>query len=257
MSCMKTLVDIGRTYVENSHAERATLGVALSYLGLMDQLRRLRDSHVGAPSTRPSRKERMEQHALDLHMNFSISVICRSFLKRAPPTGRDGIDHEMLASRARLSFVAIMQAFLDLQSLTIVPLRTWSMIHAGLSSALLLELFGPPSQQPQSPQNKQAPTARDVQLRFIKVLSNERRPASDSSIDCDNQPWLSASHLKALRALKNSISRRRSQTIGPGSQLPDAQIDNVGVDVSQGRSLGNSSEVSTVAFDQPATLNSQ
>lgn len=257
MSCMKTLVDIGRTYVENSHAERATLGVALSYLGLMDQLQRLRDSHLGAPSTRPSRQGRMEQHALDLHINFTISVICRSFLKRAPPVGREGIDHEMLASRAKLSFVATMQAFLDLQSLTIVPLRTWSMIHAGLSSALLLELFGPPSQQPQSPRKKQAPTARDVQMRFIKVLSNERRPASDSSIDSDNQPWLSASHLKALRALKNSISRRRSQTVEQGGQPPDVELDNVGVDSSQGCSLGTSSEVSTVPFDQQATLNSQ
>ncbi|KAL1301862.1 hypothetical protein AAFC00_006045 [Neodothiora populina] len=91
------------------------------------------------------------------------------------------------------------------------------MIHAGISSALLLELFG-------HQDLPQAESAHEIQSRFIKVLTSER-PGSDSTNDADHQPWLSTLHSKASNALQNSIARRReamAEQSNAGAQLVTA-----------------------------------
>jgi len=209
---MIKLTEIGRSFLQKPHLERATPEVAMHFLNLLDDLRKKHALHVESTLARQTRRIRMEQHALRLHISFLTSVVCRGFLRR-----EGGRDHDALATRARCSFVETMQAFLDLQSLTIVPLRSWSMIHAGISSALLLELYG---------NQEQTVELKRVRNRFLNVLSSDRSGGDDAA-DSDNQPWLCASHLKALNVLRNSITDSQAQAINHGATPKDSRLSEV------------------------------
>lgn len=185
-------------------------------LEMLDHMARRISQHNESPSTRHTRQSRIDGHTMHLNISFVTSVICRVFLKQKSPATYSE-DHEYMATRARLSFVEVMRAFLDLQPLTVIPLRSWSMIHAGISSALLLEVYGAAAQ---------APDSEDIRLRFINLLSNEQPCGNGSeSAEVYDRPNLTASHVKALRALKNSIWKRQSR-LSSAYEQPQGQFQN-------------------------------
>ncbi|KAJ5086253.1 hypothetical protein NUU61_007560 [Penicillium alfredii] len=81
------------------------------------------------------------------------------------------------------SLIDASRAFLDFQALSIIPLRSWSMVHTALSSTLLLCIWE---------ETRNDPDCRRLQQQVIDVFFSSNARASDegdSNSDSDNQ-WL-------------------------------------------------------------------
>lgn len=218
VGCMFELTMIGRAFLGRPQTERAQSDVGVHHLNMLDKIKSKWYLYTGKRSNHRSRQARMEEHVLCLHMAFFTSVVCRGFLKLRKPSGPDA-EHDVLCMKGRTSLLETMQAFLSLQSLSVLPLRSWSMIHAGLSAALLFELFGPSNNPP--------PGSENVQMRFINALSSIDL-TGDSNTEIYKQPLLSASHMKAMRALRHTIIKRQSQQAvqtSPGHDLPPGRVE--------------------------------
>ena len=85
-------------------------------------------------------QDRVEFYALRIHQNLMVGSLIRHMLQ--------GLDKEEwrkrrleLLTRFRISCATVLEAFLDMQALSIMPLRSWTFLHGALSSALFLGLI--------------------------------------------------------------------------------------------------------------------
>jgi hypothetical protein len=137
--------------------------------------------------------QHQEHLALRIHVSFCVSVLCRpAMLPRTSLYPRLRI----LRDRAKDSLVEAAKAFLDFETLSIVPLRTWSMVHTVLSSTLLLCLWEV---------TRHDPACRDLQQRVIEVFSRVGTDGEDGNGQHGNGQWLSTRHIHALVALRNAV----------------------------------------------------
>lgn len=85
--------------------------------------------------------QRCETSILNLHISFVIAWLCRPALR-----SRDSIPRISARSqrfeKCYKNLVQCVRAFVQLHSMSIVASRSWSIVHNGLSSALLLGLLG-------------------------------------------------------------------------------------------------------------------
>lgn len=145
-----------------------------------------------------SLQQHLEHLALRMHTSFCVSVLCRPAMRQSalqpllPNT-------DILRARAKGSLIDASKAFLDFQALSVVPLRSWSMVHTVLSSTLLLCIWE---------ETRNDPECRSLQQRVIDVFSSPDSRASDdnSPSDGDGQ-WLSARHIRALVTLRSTLDR--------------------------------------------------
>ena len=160
--------------------------------------------------------QNLEHLALKIHLCFVVSVLCRPAVKRTQ--SRDTFyGHELLRTRAKTSLLEASKAFLDFQALSIVPLRTWSMVHTVLSSTLLLCIWE---------ETRHDPECRDLQQRVIEVFSATGPATGDSGAASDNAQWLSEQHIRALVTLRNAVGsaldQQTEQTMPHGAETaPD------------------------------------
>jgi hypothetical protein len=107
---------------------------------------------------------------------------------------------DILRARAKGSLIDASKAFLDFQALSIVPLRSWSMVHTVLSSTLLLCIWE---------ETRNDPECRNLQQKVIDVFSSTDSKTSDdgTSITESEGQWLSARHIRALVTLRSALER--------------------------------------------------
>lgn len=143
-------------------------------------------------------QQHLEHLALRMHSSFFIAVLCRPAIKTLlaqPPLPHTDI----LRTRAKASLIDASKAFLDFQALSVIPLRTWSMVHTVLSSTLLLCAWE---------ETRNDPECRGLQQRVIDVFSLSDSTAGDGALLSDNnREWLSARHIRALVKLRNALDR--------------------------------------------------
>jgi hypothetical protein len=150
--------------------------------------------------------QHQEHLALRIHVSFCVSVLCRpAMLPRTSLYPRLRI----LRDRAKDSLVEAAKAFLDFETLSIVPLRTWSMVHTVLSSTLLLCLWEV---------TRHDPACRDLQQRVIEVFSRVGTDGEDGNGQHGNGQWLSTRHIHALANPERQRGSPRSQ---PPQRLED------------------------------------
>lgn len=152
--------------------------------------------------------QHLEHLALRMHVSFIASALCRPAIK-TPPTPTPGHLSEdprlvSLRSRARESLITASRAFLDFQALSVVPLRTWSMVHTVLSSTLLLCTWQ---------ETRDDGECRDLQQRVIEVFSGAGAGAGMET-GSDYSQWLSARHIRALITLRQTLRKRSAQETG-------------------------------------------
>ncbi|KAI2736008.1 hypothetical protein DTO013E5_9163 [Penicillium roqueforti] len=120
-------------------------------------------------------------------------------MRRSPPQPLL-FEIDLLRARAKASLINASKSFLNFQALSIVPLRSWSMVHTVLSSTLLLCIWE---------ETRNDYECRSLQQRVIDVFSSSDSRNSEESgslIDGDDQ-WLSARHIRALVTLRNVLDR--------------------------------------------------
>ncbi|KAL4732954.1 hypothetical protein BDV11DRAFT_176161 [Aspergillus similis] len=137
----------------------------------------------------------LEHLALRMHVSFCVSALCRPAIKTSPQF-REDTRYATLRTRARESLIIASKAFLDFQALSVVPLRTWSMVHTVLSSTLLLCTWQ---------ETRDDPECRNLQRRVIGVFSGANGRDTGSS---EYSQWLSARHIRALITLRQTLKQR-------------------------------------------------
>lgn len=161
----------------------------------------------------------LEHLALQINASFAICFLCRPAIKKSTPVPQNEI-HQFLVTRAKNGLQNILKAFLDFQTLSIVPLRNWSMIHSALTSMLLLSIWE---------ETRNDSVSRDLQERVLHVLLEASRCDVDlyanTEHPCHRTDWLSTKHVQALMNLLETIRDTSRPTSGttpnPASRMPE------------------------------------
>lgn len=170
-------------------------------------------------------QQNLEHLALRMHTSFCVSVLCRPAMRQSQPQPLYP-NTELLCTRAKGSLIDASRAFLDFQALSIVPLRSWSMVHTVLSSTLLLCIWE---------ETRHDPECRNLQQRVIDVFtSSDSRPSEEGGSQSDSEAqWLSARHIRALITLRSTLDQEGDRVTN------ETQISGLpGVNFEQYPSLG-------------------
>jgi len=142
----------------------------------------------------------LEHYALKMHVAFSITYICRPAIRNSTQTGGQDI-LDALRLRARESLAQVCHAFLEFQALSVVPRRTWSMLHEALSAALLLYAWD---------ETRNDPDCRRLQQRVVDVFTTEVVDTiSNDGPDLPETRWLSPQHVRTLLTLREVLAQNQ------------------------------------------------
>ncbi|KAJ5691679.1 hypothetical protein N7488_012414 [Penicillium malachiteum] len=162
-------------------------------------------------------QQNLEHLALRMHTSFCISVLCRPVMKRTQPQPIH-THFEFLRTRAKEGLIDASRAFLDFQALSIVPLRSWSMIHTVLSSCLLLCIWE---------ETRNDLECRSLQQRVFDVFSSSMpgtREEGNARVSLGAK-WLSPGHIRALVTLRSTLDREGEQAKVEPEGPPIPEID--------------------------------
>ncbi|KAE8153699.1 hypothetical protein BDV25DRAFT_148974 [Aspergillus avenaceus] len=192
---MGFLCQLGLDIAKLQESEYGDPGRSVDLLTALDDVYTRGQPHLLARENCKCLQDHLEHLALRMHVSFCVSVLCRPAIRSVPISANDPRSCHM-RSRARESLVNASQAFLDFQTLSIVPLRTWSMVHTVLSSTLLLCIWE---------ETRNDNECRDLQQKVITVFSSADPTSPHNSDPADRGQWLSARHIRALVALRNAV----------------------------------------------------
>lgn len=195
--CMRDLVKLSNRWLAEPETTRRSTAEICKYLERLDAIEAKDNDTDRTTPSRPSRRVLIERMTLQLYAGYIRGVMCRPALGKTNSLTGAPVAGEILrnASSATLN---TMSAFVELSKLTKLPLRTWSMIHAGLSSAIMVEFVDNTSESPQ---------LRRTQRAFLALLLREYRDCASDG-ESDRPAWLSAPHLTYLCALQDLLSER-------------------------------------------------
>ncbi|PYH95464.1 phenylacrylic acid decarboxylase [Aspergillus ellipticus CBS 707.79] len=185
----------------------------LDALASLDSVYQRAQPHLQARQECKTLHHNLEHLALKMHVSLAISVLTRSALRRIP--ARDSAP-EIMRMRAKSSLIDASRAFLDFQALSVVPLRSWSMVHTVLSSTLLLCIWE---------ETRNDPECHDLQQRVIEVFSAAGSVGTVGNSASENGQWLSERHIRALITLRNAVRTaavdREKEDGGGGIERPE------------------------------------
>lgn len=235
---MRGLVDLTCLWLVESESSRCSVEKICAYIRQLKVFDADDSMIKQARSVRPSLRALAELLTLRLYCGYLCGVICRPALKTMDRSGQASQIDEVLLS-VKSSTECTMRAFLDLCKFTQLPLRSWSMIHAGLSAAITVEFLETP------PGTSEKSSLRQVQTTFLDLLSHEQNKNSAEGAS-DHQAWLLSSHSSYLRALQDLLKQRKGGvpcaadkigeddvgeciTVGEGNNWNDEQVPSCAV----------------------------
>lgn len=174
---------------------------AVEYLQHIDNVHQRAQPHLYNRETCVTLQQHLEHLALKMHTSFCVSVACRPAMKQIDAQ----LPHsDILRSRAKGSLIDASSAFLDFQALSVVPLRSWSMVHTVLSSTLLLCMWE---------ETRNDAECRDLQQRVIDVFSTSDSRSDDGTMSETDRQWLSARHIRALVTLRGALDKEGDRSM--------------------------------------------
>ena len=195
--CMGGLVRLSSEWLAEPEATRASTANICRYIDYLDALEARDNSTEQMIPSRPSRRTLIERMTLQLYAGYLRGVMCRPALGRTSRLASDSLADKILRN-AISGTLRTMSAFVELSKLTKLPLRTWSMIHAGLSSAIMVEFVEDATRSSQ---------LRQTQRAFLTLLTREYRDLA-SGRSSERPAWLSTPHLTYLCALQDLLRER-------------------------------------------------
>ncbi|CAG8144864.1 unnamed protein product [Penicillium olsonii] len=192
---------------------------AVEALNKLDTLYQRGKPHLQVRSSCTTLQQHLEHLALKMHSSFCVSVVCRPAMKQSQSQPHL-LQPEILRNRAKGSLIDASRAFLDFQALSVVPMRSWSMVHTVLSSTLLLCIWE---------ETRNDPQCRDLQQRVIDVFSSsDSRTAEEGGVDNDGQ-WLSTRHIRALVTLRSALDRQQESNVPENESWMPQSLDGAGL----------------------------
>ncbi|KAJ5150511.1 uncharacterized protein N7500_010700 [Penicillium coprophilum] len=228
LQVMHSLCHLGIDIMRPESSSTNEFDRGIEALQRLDTLYQGGQPHLQIRSNCTTLQEHLEHLALRMHSSFCVSVVCRPAMKQSQPQPQL-LQANILRNRAKGSLIEASRAFLDFQALSVVPLRSWSMVHTVLSSTLLLCMWE---------ETRNDPECRDLQQRVIDVFTSSNSRTIEEGAENDIQ-WLSARHIRALVTLRGALDRQQDVSVpenetwaGPGlnpglfgSGIPDAFFD--------------------------------
>ncbi|KAH8883311.1 hypothetical protein GQ53DRAFT_732486 [Thozetella sp. PMI_491] len=171
-------------------------------------------------------QQRLEHFGLRIHLSTCVLTVCRPAVKNASENSEDN-QLEMLAKRAEEALINVQTAFLQFQTLSVVPLRTWSMAQTVLRATLILCMWR---------RTRWRQDCRQLQQQVIDAFTTAIESSyvdSSGKVPAPHCHWLSERHLFAIIALQKATNRSPSpapreilttspQSPNPGSFIGDS-----------------------------------
>lgn len=189
-------------------------------------------------------RELLEYLALQINTSFTICFLCRPAISKSTPILQTDA-HRSLIVRAKKGLQNVLERFLEFEALSVVPLRSWSMIHSALTSMLLLSIWE---------ETRDDAKSQELQKSVLNVLLKASQ--RDASIDANREPhWLSTRHVQALMTLLETIRNTQCPTTAPDqvSRISKEQLDPNGTQILENimaTDLCPISDQTYAAFDQ-------
>ncbi|KAK7591976.1 hypothetical protein V3481_006612 [Fusarium oxysporum f. sp. vasinfectum] len=186
-----------RIMVNLTAEQHTSLPRSTELLAELDNTYHVTEAHLRGRQQCHSLEQHLEHLSIQLYYHFCVSFICRPAFQRLEQVA-GGPHYMVLLSRVKSSLMNTSKAFLEFLALSVVPLRSWSLVHIALSATLLLNVWE---------ETRNDPECRKLQQQVIDAFqqsecaSNVTGPRSSSS----NMQWLSDSHIRALIALTDSV----------------------------------------------------
>jgi hypothetical protein len=174
-------------------------------------------------------QDRIEYYSLRICQGFTVSCMSQTLMMASIQLGWDS-QRKSLLSICREGALDCLQAFVDMTSFSIVPLRTWMFIFSALSSALVLAVVAEDSEKAK---------LKSLQRRLLDLLSER-----DSESDVPQRPGWFARYPKALQLLNQvSGAEKRPETNGRESSAagdPDSLPETLARDLLDPATMWNS-----------------
>ncbi|KAM0511800.1 hypothetical protein ACHAPE_009476 [Trichoderma viride] len=189
-------------------------------------------------------RELLEYLALQINTSFTICFLCRPAISKSFPILQTDA-HRLLIVRAKKGLQNVLERFLEFEALSVVPLRSWSMIHSALTSMLLLSIWE---------ETRDDSKSQELQKSVLNVLLKASQ--RDASMDANREPhWLSKRHVQALMTLLETIRNTPCPTTAPdqASRIFKEQLDPNGAQILENimaTDLCLISDQTYAAFDQ-------
>ena len=159
-------------------------------------------------------QDRIEYYSLRISQGFIVSCMSQTLMKASSRLGWEQ-QRRHLESMCREGALDCLQAFVDMQSFSVVPLRTWIFIFSALSSALVLAALDADSAKTQ-----------DLQRQLLSSLAER-----DREQELAHRPGWYASYPKAMSLLRRVSETshtngrpREEQEGGDASRLPEGVV---------------------------------
>ncbi|TGO10421.1 hypothetical protein BTUL_0135g00040 [Botrytis tulipae] len=194
--------------------ESPDLAVILGDVCSIEQIR----SKIIALNGRPQQfniAQRRETSILNLHISFVTAWLCRPVLRSHDPTTRTST-HSQLIEKCYQNLVECVRAFVKLYSMSVITSRSWSIMHNGLSSALLLGLLGG------TPRDTEM---RDLQAKILEIFSESQDDTAGSNLKTNSQ--LSPPYARVIVAFRRLYTDHESNTLHTGGHAAPESV-NVG-----------------------------
>lgn len=170
----------------------------LALISSIDQIRSKTDDHLITLSRAVTINQRCEHFLLDLHFSFVKAWVCRPALRQPPGSVPPAAPQRRLVETCIGSLRDGSRAFIELYRMCNFACRSWSTIHNGLSSALLLALLG---------QTSRDQSIFEIIQDLLGLFPPERQEFEDSqTIEDDDEVCLSTSHQRAISVLRRLCS---------------------------------------------------
>ncbi|RAK74966.1 Zn(II)2Cys6 transcription factor [Aspergillus fijiensis CBS 313.89] len=216
MDMMHFLCRIALDILTASEMEMQQPSRLLDILATVDRVCQRAQPHLKSLQECKTLQHNLEHLALKMHIAFAVSVVTRPALKRS---GVRDSAQDILRMRAKCSLIDASNTFLEFQALSVVPLRTWSMVHTVISSTLLLCIWE---------ETRNDAECRDLQQKVIEVFSAAGSVGSVERSGSENGQWLSERHIRALITLRNAVRtalerEKEEGDVGPPNNLEQAE----------------------------------
>jgi hypothetical protein len=203
LEVMHSLCRLGLDIMRPESFSVNDFGRAVEALQHLDTIYQRGQPHLQVRSNCTTLQQHLEHLALKMHSSFCVSVVCRPAMKQSQPQ-HQLLQTDILRNRAKESLVDASRAFLDFRALSVVPLRSWSMVHTVLSSTLLLCIWE---------ETRNDPECRNLQQHVIDVFTSSDSRTVDEGGAENNSQWLSARHIRALVTLRGALDQQQDNNV--------------------------------------------
>lgn len=200
--CMLLLCKLAISARPNLTAERTSLKAEIDALATARHLHEKALPRLADRSNCRTIQDRIEYYSLRISQGFVVSCMSQTLMKACARMGWEQ-QSKHLQSMCKEGAFDCLQAFVDMQSFSVVPLRTWIFIFSALSSALVLAALS---------EDADRPRIQELQRQLLQSLAER-----DREMELPHRPGLHARYPKALNLLQE-VTHKEANNINGGSK---------------------------------------